>query len=77
MSKESTLLLFGILVFISPLLGIPEMWRSILLFALGALIVLIGIFYWLDARRSRRSAEETIHKEHDPYAHGGPLVTPR
>jgi hypothetical protein len=76
MRKETLLLLLGVLVFISPLLGVPEAWRAGLLFGLGGCIVLVAILYRLDVRRRGRTDTELLHREHDPRAEA-PLVTPR
>ena len=43
MSRESTLILLGILVALTPFVGLPLLWRAILLPIFGALVVLIGI----------------------------------
>ncbi len=43
MSRESTLILLGILIALTPFVGLPLLWRAILLPIFGALVVLIGI----------------------------------
>jgi TRAP-type C4-dicarboxylate transport system permease small subunit len=76
MRKETQLLGIGLLVFISPLLGIPEGWRSGLLFGLGGLVVLIAILFRLEMRRAGRRDTEMMHREYDPRGEP-PLTTPR
>jgi hypothetical protein len=42
MSKESLVFTFGVLLTIIPFLGVPILWRQYTIFALGALLILIG-----------------------------------
>ena len=42
MSKEMGVLLAGVLVFLTPFLGIPGSWRTVLLVILGAAITILG-----------------------------------
>lgn len=62
MSRESVLILLGILVMLSPFLGIPLPWLSVLLPVLGLSVVVIGITY----RGKRTQAPET--PSYDPLA---------
>lgn len=42
MSRESLVVIIGILVFFIPSLGVPETWKSYALMASGVLLVVIG-----------------------------------
>jgi membrane protein implicated in regulation of membrane protease activity len=66
MRKETLLTVLGTIVFVSPLLGIPDSWRTILLFVLGVAIVLVAISYRVSVRRAQRDERETLHREFDP-----------
>jgi VIT1/CCC1 family predicted Fe2+/Mn2+ transporter len=66
MRKNVFLLTVGVLVFITPLLGIPESWRAVLLFVLGALVILGAIACRLSARRHSRVEEDVFYEERSP-----------
>lgn len=42
MSKESFIILLGIVVFFTPSLGIPEEWKQYILLASGVFLMLLG-----------------------------------
>ena len=42
MSRESLVILLGLLVFFTPALGIPEIWRNYILTGTGLILVLVG-----------------------------------
>ena len=42
MSRESLVILFGLLIFLTPLLGIPPAWKEYLMLGIGALLIIIG-----------------------------------
>jgi hypothetical protein len=42
MTKETLVFIFGILLTIVPFLGIPESWRQYAIFAIGAILIIIG-----------------------------------
>lgn len=42
MSRESLVILFGLLIFLTPLLGIPPAWKEYLMLGVGALLIIIG-----------------------------------
>ena len=42
MSRESLVLLAGLIVFFVPVLGIPMMWKTYLLYGLGILLMILG-----------------------------------
>ncbi len=42
MSKETGILFAGLLVFLTPFLGIPGSWRTVILVILGATIAVLG-----------------------------------
>lgn len=64
----------GMGVFVTPFLGIPEDWRNIFLFLLGAGVVLGALACRLSARRSERYEGEMLHEEHGPAWEGGTTV---
>lgn len=42
MSRESLVFLFGLIIFITPLLGVPPEWKEYLMLAAGSFLVVIG-----------------------------------
>jgi cell division protein FtsW (lipid II flippase) len=64
MSRESLLILLGLLVAVLPFLGLPLFWLSIGYPVIGALVVLIGLTL---ARRKKR-ATVPIHETSSPQA---------
>lgn len=66
MRRETLLLVLGILVFVTPLLGVPYMWKDTAHFIFGASVALIAIVYRMDARRRERSHADVFHEEHNP-----------
>lgn len=74
MRRESLLFILGIIVFVVPLLGIPERWRAILLFVLGAAIMLIALRYRVEVRRATRTIDEVYHQEHNPRGDVTPVT---
>jgi len=60
MSRESTVILFGIALFFIPHLGIPEAWRAYFISGIGVLLLLVGYSLRRSAfhRRLEMSAEE-------------------
>lgn len=42
MSRESLVFLFGLIIFITPLLGVPPEWKEYLMLAIGSLLIIIG-----------------------------------
>ncbi len=58
MSSESTLILLGILVVITPYSGIPSFWYGYILPILGLFIMGIGFLF-----RTRRISSERINKK--------------
>jgi hypothetical protein len=42
MSKETGVLIAGLLVFLTPFLGVPGSWRTVILVILGAAIAILG-----------------------------------
>ncbi len=42
MSRESLVILFGLLVFLTPLMGIPPAWKDYLLLGVGTLLIIVG-----------------------------------
>ncbi len=69
MQKGTFLLLVGVLLYVLPLLGVPELWKDTAQFVLGGCIILAGIACRLETRRRKRTgAAETLHVEYDPAA---------
>lgn len=55
MTRESFLILLGVLVALSPFLGLPLTWLAVLLPLLG--LITLGIGYTLRARLPRREPD--------------------
>ncbi len=83
MSSESTLILLGILVVITPYSGVPTFWYAYILPTLG--IIIIGIGFLFRSRRvshennpTQTSSEQSLHtqssddtpQQQDSGAHG-------
>ncbi len=62
MSRESILVLFGLLIMALPFLGLPLLWLSILYPIIGALVALTGMTL---VRRKKR-ATVLIHETPSP-----------
>ncbi len=43
MSRESLVFLLGLLIFLTPLMGIPPAWKDYLMLFIGALLVMLGL----------------------------------
>lgn len=72
MKRESFVFLLGIAVIVIPFLGIPRMWRQVLLAFIGASLILIG--YQLRRQAYVRSIERDAGERHaDVYVEN---VTP-
>lgn len=69
MRKYSFLLTVGILVFITPFLGVPESWKAIFLFVLGACIVLTALTYRFTNRREGSVRRDDFYTESEPATH--------
>jgi len=70
MQKDIFLLIVGLFVFLIPFLGVPESWKTILLFVLGACIVIIALQYRLATRKQDRSISEVYYEENEPLEVG-------
>ena len=66
MRKETLLFLVGILVFVTPLAGIPLAWKEIGLFGAGALIMFIALLSRIEVRRRERRALDASYVENQP-----------
>lgn len=66
MRKTTLLVILGVLVFITPLLGIPRSFKEQLIFALGAMVILLALLFRLDERRRERKQEDLSHREQGP-----------
>ena len=66
MSKESLILILGIVIFFTPSLGVPSEWKSYILSGSGILLVIIG--YLLRRAAYLRSTErENGERATDSY----------
>lgn len=54
MSKETTLIIVGVLIVLSPFLGLPESWLSVILPILGLAILVLA---YLTFERRRKTPE--------------------
>jgi len=68
MQKNSFLLLLGVSVFLTPFLGVPESWKSVLLFFLGVCIIIIALSYRFAVRMGERTKKEDFFVENEPPA---------
>lgn len=66
MRRETILALIGLLVFITPMLGIPYAWKDGLQFFAGTCTLLIAVAYRMDTRRRERARADVLHEEHNP-----------
>lgn len=53
MSRESLVVLLGVLIFFLPVIGVPAEWKDYILWGVGALIALIGLSLRHSAYRRR------------------------
>jgi hypothetical protein len=68
MRRETILLILSLVVFSTPLLGVPYAWKDIVLFIVGACLLLVAVAYRMDARRRERTQADVLHEEHNPGA---------
>lgn len=61
MSKEGTLITIGVLVFLTPFLGLPSSWLTWILPVLGVVILVIA-----QILRKHRAAPQLTHMEAAP-----------
>jgi TRAP-type C4-dicarboxylate transport system permease small subunit len=66
MYKESLLFFCGVLVFGTPLIGVPLDWKETALYILGALVMFIALICRIERRRRERREDDAVHEEHDP-----------
>lgn len=76
MRKESFLFLIGLLVFVAPIVGVPESWKAPYLFVLGGCIIILSFSYRMDVRRRDRHSSDASFVEHDPTAPTEHMVHP-
>jgi membrane protein implicated in regulation of membrane protease activity len=69
MRTYSFLLTVGILVFITPFLGIPESWKAVFLFTLGTCIVVIALTHRFTNRRDESVRRDDFYTESEPATH--------
>ena len=66
MHKDTFLLICGLLVFGTPLVGVPSEWKDIALFVLGFCVVVTAFLCRLGRRRRMRKSGDIPHMEHNP-----------
>jgi hypothetical protein len=59
MSKETSLIVLGLVVATAPYLGVPNSWRTILIVLCGLAIALVGFF--LRAEALKREGKRSSH----------------
>ncbi len=64
MSKESAVIVLGILTLVIPQLGVPSPWRTTMLVLVGIALVIIGLY--LRAERAPRQRPGQSYVEHVP-----------
>lgn len=65
MSKESLICIFGALVFLSPYIGVPRIYKEWLLFGIGVLIMIIG--YSLRRKAFLRELDTTGERRSETF----------
>lgn len=63
MSKEITLIIFGIILIVQTQFGIPDSWHTALVVFFGFMTILLGFFLRIDAL-SRLSGQSGRHISH-------------
>lgn len=53
MSRESLVLLFGLIIFITPLMGVPPVWKEYFMLSVGVLLMVIGFSLRRSAYRQK------------------------
>lgn len=66
MRQETILFILGILTLVTPLAGVPNVWKDGVHVFLGACIILSAVVYRMDARRRERSQSGMAHEEYNP-----------
>lgn len=68
MRRDIFLLILGLLTFATPLLGVPQAWKTTVLFVLGGCVIFISLLYRFEARRRiRAESPHASFAEHDPH----------
>lgn len=69
MRRESTLIVLGIIIMITPFLGIPWAWKTYIFVALGLFVALIAFFLRYSARiRLMKHGRKSDTFEENGYA---------
>jgi hypothetical protein len=63
MSREVSLMVSGVLVFLTPFFGVPTIWKDGLLFVLGAGIVLFALSLWNTRRHVAQKHTDSFREE--------------
>ncbi len=66
MRKDIFLLIIGLLVFVTPFLGVPESWKDVMLFVYGFFIVIMAMAYRLNFRKNDINDEDIAYEESVP-----------
>jgi hypothetical protein len=66
MRKDTLLFVLGLIVFLTPFLGIPGTWKDVVLFVSGFLIVVIAFVCRLDSRKYNCNEEDVLYVENVP-----------
>jgi hypothetical protein len=74
MRLHTFIIFLGILVYITPFLGVPEYVRAYALFALGFLVVAAGLVVRHRAKKHAQKAEDITYVETIPDAYQEPRV---
>lgn len=59
MSKSTTLIVLGVLIFLSPFIGLPTSWLSWLLPLFG---IIVGVIGYLVRMRAKQETPEVVHE---------------
>ena len=74
MSRESLVILLGLLVFFIPVLGVPEEWRNYILTGTGLLLILLG-YLLRRAAYLRKTDLGNGERGTDSFVESQPLAT--
>ncbi len=67
MRRDTLLFILGLLVFLTPFFGVPQSWKTLLLFIVGSLIAILALVYRFEVRRQVRAHSiDSSFLEHDP-----------
>ena len=70
MSRETMLIVLGLLTMVVPYLGVPSAWRTGLLVLIGAVVTVVGFLQRGEALRAQRTSSTEHHPFQDSARHG-------